>query len=270
MATDPKGRLVFMNYNEADLTEKNNHLKSEPSQLLSFLTANKNNRIEIVTSGNQFHGHSHSMYSAALISSGYSNFGNIHLTNDSVFDAIYGKRFASADVVLFVGDQSRLHSILKGTKIFRILHKRYMVEENFTIAGVSTGGLCIPGRTISHFPANDARKRAIDLMPGLGFLHNCIIDTCYSQQTRYEKLAYTVGENHDLVGIGLGVDTALIINSGHLGSCRGDGTIVIINASDTNYLETGSETPDHSFFIKNLKGRVLIDGCSVNLRDMKK
>lgn len=267
MATDPKGRLVFMNYKEADLEEKNEHCRSEPSQLLSFLTEKKNDRIEVVTSGGRFQSHRHIVYRGALLCSGYTNYGSLHLTNESVYDREVQERFSSANVVLFVGDQSRLHSIFKGTKILRVLHKRYMVEENFTIAGVSTGGLCIPRRMISYFPADDSPDRAMDLMPGLGFLHNCIIDTCYSQQTRYEKLAYTVVENHDLVGIGLGADTALIVQNGHLGSCRGDGTIVIINALDTAYLKTNAQTPNRSFLIKNLKGRVLIDGCSVNLRD---
>jgi cyanophycinase len=158
MATDPKGRLVFMNYKEKDLEETNNHLSSEPSQLLCFLTENLKDRVEIVTSGDQFQAHSHTIYRDALLCCGYNNCGSLHLTNESIYDHNVQERFASADVVLFVGDQSRLYSILKGTKILRILHKRYIQEENFTIAGVSTGGLCIPRRMISYFPANEVPK----------------------------------------------------------------------------------------------------------------
>jgi cyanophycinase len=266
MATHPKGRLVFMNYKETD-TAINNDERLESSQLMSFLTDKHEDRIEVIISGEQFQNNICEIYRKALIGCGYTNFDFLHVTNVSIYNHELRERLAAANVVLFAGDQSRMYSIFKGTPLLRLLHKRYMHEDNFTVAGVSAGGLCIPGRMISNFPEDSSIRRTMDLVPGLGFLHNCIIDTCYSQRTRYEKLAHTVLENHDLIGVGLGPDTALIIHDGYLGSCRGDGTIVIINSLDTHYLKGCMRNFDHTFLMRNLKGKVLIDGCSVNLRD---
>lgn len=266
MAMHPKGRLVFMNCCEdSDHSADQILSRSKSSKLLSFLSDNKRDHIEIVTSEYQMSERVCMFYRRIFAEAGYSNFNFLHLTKYCITDQQVVERLSSAQVVFFVGNHSGLYTILKGSQILRILHRKYM-QENFTIGGVSLGALCIPGIMIDEKTGGGSHpKKGLELTPGLGFLNNCIIDTQYDQKTGYDKLAYTVVEHHDFLGIGMGSDTALIIQKGFLGSCKGDGTIMLINALDTKHLKEGIHSPNQSFYVKNLKGRVLIDGCTVNL-----
>ncbi|MCY0976924.1 Type 1 glutamine amidotransferase-like domain-containing protein [Chryseobacterium wangxinyae] len=268
MAIHPKGKLVFINCNEGLDNEDNQwSKKSASSGLLTFLTKRKIDRIEIITSDSESYVSYQKFYKQALAQSGFKNFDCIHFTEDCISNAEVVNRITKTNVVLFVGNHSKLYSLLKDTTILNILHMKYMQEQYFTISGVSKGALYIPGKMICNTTSENSFKKCLELTQGLGFLNNCIIDSQYSQRTGYDKLAYTVVKHHDLLGIGLGSGTVLIVQNGFVGMCKGDGTIMLVNAMDTKHLSGNFKNPNRSFYVKNLKGRVMIDGSTINLQD---
>lgn len=268
MTIHPKGKLVFINCNEGlNHADKQLSEKSASSGLLSFLTERKNDRIEIITSDCGSYVAFQEFYKQALLQTGFTNYDCIHLTDECLSNDEVLQRLSNAKVVLFVGNQSKLYSLLTETQILSVLHKKYIQEENFTIGGVSKGALCLPDKMICNETAENSAKKCLELTQGLGFLKNCIVDTLYSQKTGYEKLAYTVVKHQDLLGIGLGSGTVLIVQNGLFGLCKGDGTIMLVSAMDTKHLRKNFINPNRSFYLKNLKGRVLIDGSKVNLQD---
>lgn len=267
MKKNPKGRLVFINCNELMDHTTEPEDRSESLDLLSFLTDKKSNRIEIITSDCNTYVHFQEFYKQALFQLGFTNLDSIHLNNDNLSSNELLGRLSAAHAVLFVGNQSQLYSLVKDTQILNVLHEKYRNEDDFTIAGVCIGALCIPGKMISNNSHENIPRKCLELQQGLGFLNNCIVDTLYSQKTSYNKLAYTVVKHHDLLGIGLGSGTVLIVQNGFLGICKGDGTIMLVNAKDTKRLRRNFRNPNRSFYVNNLKGLVMIDGSVVNLQN---
>jgi cyanophycinase len=265
MTKNPKGRLVFINCNEwmDYTTESENRLES--LELLSFITDRKNDRIEIITSDCNSYVRFRKFYKQTLFRLGFTNFDSIHLNIDNLSNMEVLSRLRAAQVVLFVGNQSQLYFLVKDTQIFNVLHEKYRNEDRFTIAGVCKGALCIPGKMISNCPYENTPRKCLELQQGLGFLNNCIVDTQYSQKISYNKLAYTVVKHHDLLGIGLGSGTVLIVQNGFVGVCKGDGTIMLVNARETKRVRKNFRNPNRSFYESNLKGLVMIDGSIVNL-----
>ncbi|WP_264751955.1 type 1 glutamine amidotransferase family protein [Chryseobacterium kimseyorum] len=103
----------------------------------------------------------------------------------------------------------------------------------------------------SNYLLHDAPRstwnKRLELQQGLGFLNNCIVDIQYSQKISYNKLAYTVVKHHDLLGFGLGSGTVLIVQNGFVGVCKGDGTIMLVNARETKRVRKILEIQiDHS------------------------
>ncbi|WBX97842.1 Type 1 glutamine amidotransferase-like domain-containing protein [Chryseobacterium gambrini] len=269
MKIHPKGKLIFLSFKEIEPQEKEGDFSFIPGnvQLLTCLSDKKDVRIELITSDSLSYTRLHKFYKRALSDVGYTNFNGIHFNSNGCIDSETRKKLDVAEVVLFVGDQSGLFNILKESKILGLLHKKYIEQENFVVAGVNIGSVCLPSMMIVEETRNDPFRKGLELIPSLGFIDNCIIDTQYMQETGYDKLAYTIVEHRDFMGLGLGNDTALIIEKGSVASCRGDGTVMVINPCDIDHLEKNCDTENHSFYMKNLKGRIMIDGCIVHLDD---
>jgi len=99
---------------------------------------------------------------------------------------------------------------------------------------------------------------------GLGFL-NCVIDTHFVHRGRFGRLVHAVIIHPKLLGLGLGEDTALIIEEGQLATCKGSGMAVVISAralKRTNVKDVENGAP---VFAENITVDILIDGCKYDL-----
>ncbi|WP_265131522.1 cyanophycinase [Chryseobacterium oranimense] len=255
----PAGRLLIIGNTKCtphlDITPQKTGYPLLSSDILHCLAKEKDDRIEIIVSdarSDSFKKECHD----ALTETGFSNFDFLHIHDLNLPDEdYYLKRLSKAKTIFFVGDQSRTYDILKRSGIIRFLYRKYMFDSGFTIAGMSLGALCIPG--IMLVGREDSSS---GMIPGLGFLTHCIVDSQFVHKTRFEKLASTVIQHREFLGLGLGSDTALIIEKGWFASCRGTGTIMVINARNVK-----KESNESSVYVKNLKGRILINGCTINL-----
>ncbi|MBT2620115.1 Type 1 glutamine amidotransferase-like domain-containing protein [Chryseobacterium sp. ISL-6] len=255
----PQGRLLIIgdrqfNHSSDKIDNKNYNFPSR--EILDLLSKIKTDRIEIITPV-CFPESFIEDCSNILYEMGYTNFDFLPI-NNGLTDEKYLQRFSDAQTIFFIGDQTKTYNILKSSGIIKVLYRKYIFEDTFTVAGMSLGAMCIPGIMIHENINNN-----FELIPGLGFLNNCIVDTQFVHKTRFKKLVHTIIQNRDFLGLGLGENTALMIEKGCLASCRGTGTVMMINAK--NVIPDSNLSNDKSIFLKNLKGRILVEGCTINL-----
>ncbi|MGK6344401.1 cyanophycinase [Chryseobacterium sp. DT-3] len=258
----PAGRLLIIG-NTRDKTDEgetgNNHSDrfNVAPEFLNVLTSRKDDRIEIITSACLPSADFRKECSDSLGRMGFSNYGFLHIKNH-LDEKHCLERLLKAKTVLFVGEQFRIYSILKNSAVIRLLYKRYLYESHFTIAGLCLGAQCIPGIMML-----EGENNMINLEPGLGFINHCIIDTQY-QTAHFKRLALTAIKHQQFLGIGMAENTALIIEKGYLATCKGSGTIMVINARHIK--KTDPDYRPDFIYPKNLKGHILIDGCKINLK----
>lgn len=259
----PQGRLIIIGNAKLKTTGKSETVSANnfPSrEIVDFLTEYKTDRIEVITAGSateDMQGKCSGVFSEI----GFNNFGFIHISEDNVNENYLLNRLSEAKTVFFIGDQSRTYEVLKNSGILRHLYKKYLFENGFTIAGLNLGAMCIPGVMMCDTMNNEN----MELAPGLGFLNNCIVDAQF-EQTTFKKLVYTVIQNREFLGVGLGENTALIVNNGFLATCKGSGAVVIVDAKDVRQEHVDLVMKGSSVFAERMKGHVLTHGRVINLR----
>lgn len=266
----PKGRLLIIGGAEHTgddvLTEmKGKNIKFQPFEILmELLTASKNKKIELITTGSMVHEEVKKRYHKAFHKIGYPDLGFLNIQNKfEAREKEYLKRIEKAGAVFFTGgDQFRLSTILGGTEVADIIKRRYAEEKDFLVAGTSAGAMVMSAIMIAEGGLDEALiYRNIKLASGLGFLQNCIIDTHFIKRGRFGRLAHAVIINPDQLGIGLGEDTALIIKNGSEAECRGSGMVIIIDGHHIGLTNIMSAQEGEPVYVENLKVDILVKGC---------
>jgi len=202
---------------------------------------------------------------------GYTNFGFLHDIDDSTPIDVYVQRISDSKTVFITGgDQNRICKHLKNSDISSILKEKYLNEEGFMIAGTSAGAMCLPEIIICEAENGEAiLGNDIKLDSGLSLLNNLIVDTHFVHRGRFGRLAHAVLLHQDLHGIGLGEDTALLIEKGKKATCKGSGMIVMINARSIGQTNINSVEKGCPVYVENLKVHLLIESCTVDLETGK-
>ncbi|WP_374462523.1 cyanophycinase [Chryseobacterium sp.] len=267
----PKGKLLIIggkedrDGDEPDMEEKNNNFS--PNEILKLLVTSKDDRIEVITTATSEPEEMQETYTKTFEEIGYTNFGFLDICDDQVHTDFYLKRIEEAKTIFFTGgDQDKICRFLQPSVFTDILKKKYNEEEGFMIAGTSAGAMCMPKIVILEAVNGEAiLEHDIELDSGLGFIENCIIDTHFAHRARFGRLAHAVILHQECWGIGLGEDTALLIEEGHKATCRGSGSVWIINAKEIR--QTNTETAKKGFpvYVENLKVHILTDHCKIDL-----
>jgi cyanophycinase len=121
------------------------------------------------------------------------------------------------------GDQARLTPILAGTPLLQAIRSRY--HAGAVIGGTSAGAAIMTDSMITgeqyrdgvdtsayygdDFPA--IARRAIEIVPGLGFLPGAIVDQHFIRRERHNRLISVVLERPTMLGIGIDEGTALVV-----------------------------------------------------------
>ncbi|WPO81534.1 cyanophycinase [Chryseobacterium sp. JJR-5R] len=267
---NPKGKLLIIGGHEdrdgtdVKMEEKNSEFISH--EILKLLTSDNNRRIEVITTASSEPESMRDTYQKTFDEIGYTNFGFMHILPEQADEDL--DRLKNAGVIFFTGgDQNTLCKALKDTQANKLLIEKYQNEEDFLIAGTSAGAMCMPEIIIDEGEEGEAMlKGDIKLGLGLNLLPRCIVDTHFIHRGRFGRLSHAVIIRQDCVGIGLGEDTALLIENGHRATCKGSGMTVIIdpkNISRTNIERVEKGDP---VFAENLVVHLYTDGCSFDLR----
>ncbi|HXS57925.1 MAG TPA: cyanophycinase [Hanamia sp.] len=228
--------------------------------------------IEIIMTASSVPEEMQKMYLKAFKEIGFSDIGFIDIKDKAeAREADFCMRMEKAHAVFFSGgDQFKLASILGGTQSMQVIRDKYLHDKDFIVAGTSAGAMAIPNLMICQGGEHEAMlKDDIQIASGLGILDSCIVDTHFIKRGRFGRLAHAVVMNPEVLGIGLGEDTALIIKNGSDAECRGSGMVVIIDGNQilsTNITEIGNDDP---IFVENLKVDILAKGSKFSIKDRK-
>ncbi|WP_294301186.1 hypothetical protein [uncultured Chryseobacterium sp.] len=248
----PQGRLIIIGGNAAATHETDQEIPktSFPAfEIFGLLHDQKNDRIEIITASSDMDEQTSAKYSAALQPQGYTNFGFIHLKNNR---EDYHPRILAAKIVFFIDDTLNHCETLKNSSLTKLIYKKYLLEEEFTIVGINTGGMFISGQFLNEK----------EIHPGLGFINNCIIYTKFRHGRRFKNLVKAVISHRECLGIGLNEGMALVIEKGYKAQCIRNSFMIVVNAKN---VRRKKPRKGFSVYAKNLKGHILTAGSALNL-----
>ncbi|MBW7674157.1 cyanophycinase [Chryseobacterium chendengshani] len=269
----PKGRLLIIGGNE-DRSDSENEMEKinrdfVPHEILKLLTNHEGDRIEVITTASSEPESMREIYTKTFNEIGFTNYDFLHFCDQQLHSDHYFKRLEAANTVFFTGgDQNKICDELKESTISEILIKKYKSEEGFLIAGTSAGAMCMPKIIISDAVNGEAMlNRDIKLISGLGLIDNCIIDTHFVHRGRFSRLAHASILHQDHWGIGLGEDTALMIERGNIAKCIGSGMAVILSGKELMQTNIDTVAKGEAVYAENLKVHILTDGCSFDLKN---
>ena len=269
----PRGKLLLIGGKE-NKEDENEEMKRKnknfcPNEILQLLADSKNDRIEVITTASSDPDSIEKMYTEAFGKIGYSDFGFLDICDEQIHTDYHIKRISAAKTIFFAGgDQNRICDVLKQSALKSLIKEKYRNEEGFILAGTSAGAMCIPGIVILEAENGEAiLENDISLDSGWGFIDNCIVDTHFIHRARFGRLAHAVILNRDCWGIGLGEDTALLVEEGYIGICKGSGMAWLINAEDIGQTNIETVKKGCPVFAENLKVHILTDNCKINLRE---
>jgi cyanophycinase len=272
---NPKGKLIIIGGAEDKGGEDTPEIRKENGRFEHFeilkilLPKKKNKKLGIITTASEAPEKIKPGYTRAFKEVGYQHIDFLNIkSKEEARDEKNLKRIDECGAVLFSGgDQFRLSTIIGGTLLGEKLKEKYFHDENFTVAGTSAGAMALTEVMIYEGGKSEALiATETKTCAGLGFINRCIIDTHFIKRGRFGRLAHAVTINPNELGIGLGEDTALLIENGTEGTCFGSGMVVVIDGTDirhTNIMETYTGEP---VFVDHLVVHLLIKGCRFSLK----
>lgn len=269
----PKGRLLIIGGKEdkgeddSEMEKKNNNFS--PKEILKLLAESKNDRIEVITTASSEPEDMRETYTKVFNEIGYTNFDFLDICDEQVHSDFHLKRVEAAKTVFFTGgDQNRICGSLNQSVLTDLLKKKYQEEDGFMIAGTSAGAMCMPKIVILEAVNGEAMlEHDIELDTGLGFIENCIVDTHFIHRARFGRLAHAVILHQECWGIGLGEDTALLIEEGCRATCRGSGMAWIVNARHIGQTNTRTVEKGAPIYAENLRIHILTDNCKIDFNN---
>lgn len=234
--------------------------------------ARRDHSIEVITTASSVPVEMGEMYRKAFEKAGFHNVNYIPIADKiEARDPEIVKRIESAHAVLFSGgDQFRLSTILSGTPVIEAVRKKYFEDKDFIVAGTSAGAMVMSRIMIYHGDSNEALlKGDLKISSGFCMIDNCIIDTHFIRRGRFGRLAQAVIMNPDCTGIGLGEDTALIIQNGNEAECRGSGMVIIIDGKRIRHTNIAYAEENTALWVENLRVHILAKGSGFKLKQRR-
>lgn len=261
----PKGLLVAVGGNE----DKENDL--EILRSIKSLVKKDMVRIEVITTASEFPEETGKKYTKAFEKVGGSSIGLMHITRrEQAYGVNLLKRIRNADIIYFTGgDQLRITSILGGTPLIEEVLRRYQ-EEQCIIAGTSAGASAMSETMIFGGDSSEALlKGTLNITGGIGLIDSVVIDTHFIKRGRFSRLMQLVCMNPGYVGIGLGEDTGIVIEDGHILKAIGNGLIVIIEGKDLRYTNVVDIGHGDAIAIENLSVHTIVMGHGYDLTEKR-
>ena len=235
------------------------------------LIGDKEPRVEVITTASSIPDQVAQNYKDAFEKLGCMNVGHMRMRNrEDVAKTENIVRLKACNCIMFSGgNQLRLSSNLGGTWFLDILKQRYQ-QGNFLIAGTSAGAMAMSNTMIYEGNAALANlKGEVKITTGLGLLQNVIIDTHFDKRGRFNRLAQAVAAHPGVIGIGLGEDTGIIVEEGHVLKAIGSGSVVIIDGKNIEYNNIADIAFGKPISVENIIVHLMSHGDNYNLETRK-
>lgn len=149
-------------------------------------------------------------------------------------------------VFLSGGDQIRLFNFIHSSAFTQMLKERLHLG-TLVLAGTSAGAAVMGEKMISGGSSGESPNRSlVDLMDGLGFIPELIIDQHFHNRNRMARLISAIAAHPDKLGIGIDEDTCAAFSKDGLFHVMGKGTVTIVDPrglTHTNYRLSDATSP---------------------------
>jgi cyanophycinase len=204
----------------------------------------------------------------------YHVFRDLGADNVKIFDirrkheadsSEYLKQINYADMVFFTGgDQVKLADTLLGTKLLRKIKRLF--KDGVTIAGTSAGAAAAGNLMIFDGDRKGFLKGMVKYSEGFGFIKNITIDTHFNKRERLLRLTEFLISGNSSRGIGLGEDTAIIINPVKQFEVIGSGIVTLLNSSRYTYSNYETALNNDRLNTNGINIGFLQDGAVFNMQ----
>jgi cyanophycinase len=102
------------------------------------------------------------------------------------------------------------------------------------------------------------------MAPGLGLIHDVIVDQHFAERGRFGRLIGAVAHNPRFLGMGIDENTAAVVEDNKL-EVIGEGAVYIVDGSRSAYSNVGDAKTNVTLAMHNLTVHVLAEGNRFDL-----
>lgn len=278
--TAPKGKLIPIGGSEArePSEEATNSELRQPDffrsgVLKSFLNEikKKNPHIEIVPAASEIPEEMGKQYISAFADLGVKNVHVMYIDGSEDANAADNlERLKKADAILFTGgDQTTLTQKLLDTDFIKVLQEQYC-NRDFVIAGTSAGAAAMSKLVIREGKSAESLiKGMVETEKGLSLLPGVIVDTHFMERGRLPRLTEALLRNPGLIGVGLCIDTGVVITEGNQLKAIGSGGVFVVLTEESQFTNYHKVPEMEPVYLDNLKIHVLANGAGYLLNERK-
>ncbi|HAX76248.1 MAG TPA: cyanophycinase [Cyanobacteria bacterium UBA11372] len=165
------------------------------------------------------------------------------------------------------GDQARIITLIKGTKLDAAIHRRY--AEGIVVAGTSAGAAMMPDVMIIEGDSEtNPRADTVAMGPGMGFLPGIVVDQHFSQRGRLGRLISALVQQPAVLGIGIDENTAVAVN-GNKFEVIGAGSVTVVDESEVTHSNADEVLKDEAMAICGARLHILPHGYGFDLEKRK-
>ncbi|MBN1539273.1 MAG: cyanophycinase [Candidatus Thermoplasmatota archaeon] len=262
---EPSGILVAVGGNE----DKKHNLFI--LRAITSLLRKENVKIEVITTASEVPEEVGKMYVKAFSKIGGNSLNLMHIKKrDEGEDPDFIRRIGEADIIFFTGgDQLRITSILGGSSILKEVRRKYF-SEKCIIAGTSAGATAMSETMIYGGTSSEALlKGNVHFTAGMGLIDNVVIDSHFIKRGRFSRLMQLMSMNPGHLGIGLGEDTGIVIEKGHIIKAIGTGLVVIFDGQHIRSTNVTKIKDGEAIAIENVHVHTIVKGFGYDLRERK-
>lgn len=162
------------------------------------------------------------------------------------------------------GDQRRIATMIGGSELDSVLHKRVEAGE-VVLAGTSAGAAMMSATMVLGGTESGVTTAAVQTGPGLEFLPGVLIDMHFAERGRLNRLLSAIAMFPHELGVGIDEDTAIIVDR----TCFeviGSGSVTIIDAGKAAMIRTPT-AGDGAIALSGVQLHVLPTGHRFELVD---
>lgn len=163
------------------------------------------------------------------------------------------------------GDQARITSSIKGTKLDELLHQRN--ANGLVVGGTSAGAAMMPDVMIIEGDSEtNPRVNVVEMGPGMGFLPGIVVDQHFAQRGRLGRLIAALTQQPAVLGIGIDENTAVIVEGDEF-EVVGAGAVTIVDESESPYNNLEGLLKDEALAVFGTKLHILPHGYRFNIKN---
>src|SRR5690348_4323040 len=165
------------------------------------------------------------------------------------------------------GDQVKLVAALGGSLTLSAI--KAVFRRGGVICGTSAGAAALTELTMAGGEIDEEGNLVEQYIgPGLGLLgFKTIVDTHFQQRRRLQRLFVVIGQNTELLGLGIDEDTALVVR-GHVGEVIGAGGVTFVDGHQTVRFDNADDIEKgRQLTLSHLRVGIVGTNYHLNLRE---